>query len=484
MATNNRPFKVQFIPFVSTSHSLPLVELAMLFAARGFYVTILTTHYHSLLFQKSIEKANSLGHHINLYKLKFPSEEVGLPEGIETLSSATSDVEMAKVFTAFLMLQTPMEQVIRETKPDFLIADYHYFWASDLASELGIPRLVFQSRPYFAYCAEHSILKYAPHKKAQSHKDLFLLPGLPDEIQMTSLELPDWNRKQDPYSEILIKIEESEKNSYGSVVNSFYELEKDYADQYKNVVGNRAWSIGPLWLYNRDNNPDKNQHSTLMNWLDSKVHNSVLYISFGSLPCFSPTQLLQIALAIETLNHPFIWVLREADSAKDTKWLPERFEEEMRDENKGLILRGWAPQSMILEHPATGGFLTHCGWNSILESITLGVPMATWPISADQFYNEKLVTRVLRIGVEVGVESWTPELMESCSFVEREKIEKALIELMADEEEAVERRKRATEFSEAAKTAVKEGGSSYSNLTALLDELIICPKKLNGGQSD
>ncbi|XVF36316.1 hypothetical protein REPUB_Repub19eG0047700 [Reevesia pubescens] len=224
-----------------------------------------------------------------------------------------------KVFTAYQMLQTPMQQVVRETKPDCLVADFHYFWATDLALELGIPRLVFHPRSYSALCFEHNISNYAPHKKVQSDKELFVLPGLPDEIQMTSLELPDWIRKPDFYTEMLNKIEESEKNSYGIVVNSFYELEKDYADHYKNVVGNRAWPVGPLWLYNRDNNPHKNQHSTLMNWLDSQVHNSVLYISFGSLSCFSPTQLLQIALALETLDHPFIWVVREADSAKDTK---------------------------------------------------------------------------------------------------------------------------------------------------------------------
>ena len=74
---------------------------------------------------------------------------------------------------------------------------------------------------------------------------------------------------------------------------------------------------------------------------------------------------------------------------------------------------------MIFDHPATGGFLTHCGWNSILESITLGVPMVAWPLSTEQFCNEKLATRVLTLGVEVVVESWTPSIMESSSFVVR-----------------------------------------------------------------
>ncbi|XVE55849.1 hypothetical protein DITRI_Ditri03aG0190400 [Diplodiscus trichospermus] len=357
---------------------------------------------------------------MNLYKIKFPFEEVGLPEDSENFSSATSIELAGKVVMAFLMLQTPMEKVIGENRPGFLVADFHYFWASDLALELGIPRLVFHPRSYSAFCAEHSISTYAPHKKVQSDKELFVLPGLPDEIQMTSLQLPDWIRKPDYYTEIINKIEASEKNSYGILVNSFYELEKDYAHHYKNVVGNRA-------CYYR----------------------------------------IQIALALESLDQTFIWVVREADSANDTKWLPERFEGKMRERNKSLIIRGsWAPQLMILDHPATGGFLTHCGWNSILESINLGVPMVTWPLSAEQFYNEKLVTRVLRIGVEVGVESWTPSATASRSFVEGEKIEKAVSKLMTSGEEAVERRKRAKEFSDAAKGAVKEGGSSSSNLTA------------------
>ena len=69
---------------------------------------------------------------------------------------------------------------------------------------------------------------------------------------------------------------------------------------------------------------------------------------------------------------------------------------------KGLIIRGWAPQVLILDHEAVGGFMTHCGWNSTIESIAAGVPMVTWPLYAEQFCNEKLVKDVLKIGVDVG----------------------------------------------------------------------------------
>ena len=73
-------------------------------------------------------------------------------------------------------------------------------------------------------------------------------------------------------------------------------------------------------------------------------------------------------------------------------------------EGKGLIIRGWAPQFLILDHEPVGGFVTHCGWNSILEGVTAGVPMVTWPMSGEQFYNEKLVTQVLEIGIGVSAQ--------------------------------------------------------------------------------
>ncbi|KAF5192016.1 Glycosyltransferase, partial [Thalictrum thalictroides] len=86
----------------------------------------------------------------------------------------------------------------------------------------------------------------------------------------------------------------------------------------------------------------------------------------------------------------FIWVVRTRNDDKEHS-LPKGFED--RIEGKGLIIRNWSPQVLILDHPAIGGFMTHCGWNSIIEAITAGVPLITWPLFAEQFYNEQLVTQ-------------------------------------------------------------------------------------------
>ncbi|CAN0846382.1 UDP-glycosyltransferase 73B4 [Linum grandiflorum] len=125
-------------------------------------------------------------------------------------------------------------------------------------------------------------------------------------------------------------------------------------------------------------------------------------------------------------------------------------------EGKGLVVRGWAPQVRILDHEAVGGFMTHCGWNSIMEGVTAGVPMVTWPIQAEQFLNEKLVTDVLKVGVGVGAQ---------------EEIEKAVREVMMVGEDAKDTRMKAAQLKEFARRANDKGGSSHSNLHSLLEEL-------------
>ncbi|KDP25814.1 hypothetical protein JCGZ_22536 [Jatropha curcas] len=137
---------------------------------------------------------------------------------------------------------------------------------------------------------------------------------------------------------------------------------------------------------------------------------------------------------------------------------------------------------LILSHPAIGGFVTHCGWNSTLEAISSGVPMATWPLFADQFINEKLVIQVLKIGVSFGVE--VPEKFgEEGKFgllVKKEDVVRTLDKLMKEGEEREERNKRIIELAEMAKKATEEGGSSFLNINLLIQDIM---QKINHGKS-
>lgn len=195
----------------------------------------------------------------------------------------------------------------------------------------------------------------------------------------------------------------------------------------------------------------------------------MLYVCFGSLCEFAESQLLEIALGLESSNICFIWVIK----SDAFLLLDKDFEERVKD--RELIIKGWAPQVLILNHPAVGGFMTHCGWNSVLESVSSGVPMITWPLFAEQFYNGNFVLTHWKIGVGVGVESglaWGEEEKIGV-LVRRDRVEKVVSQFMINGGEEVEgMRKRASKLSELAKIAVSKGNSSYVNVGLLIDDLL------------
>ncbi|KAL8483149.1 hypothetical protein ACS0TY_026001 [Phlomoides rotata] len=151
-------------------------------------------------------------------------------------------------------------------------------------------------------------------------------------------------------------------------------------------------------------------------------------------PNFTPAQLHETAVRIEASGQDFIWVVKGVKNQDENEdWLPKGFEERIKG-------RGWAPQLMILDHPAIGAFVTHCGWNSTLEGICAGVPMVTWPVFAQQFFNEKLVTQVLGTGVSVGNKKW--------QVVDSEGVGSEAVKRIMVGEGAAEMRSRAKYFKE------------------------------------
>ncbi|KAI3845397.1 hypothetical protein MKW98_029048 [Papaver atlanticum] len=213
----------------------------------------------------------------------------------------------------------------------------------------------------------------------------------------------------------------------------------------------------------------------ILKWLDSKEPNSVLYVSFGSVSRVNNNQLLELAIDLESSGCSFIWVVRQINKDDEERFLPTDFEERVK--GRSLIIRDWAPKLLILDHQAVGGFMTHCGWNSVLGSISAGVPMVTWPMFADQFYNEIFITLVVKMGTSLGPKEHNWLDSENVSLVKNDKIEMVVSWLMGDGEEAKDMRKRAKEISEMAKKSVEEGGSSYADLTSLIEEMRTYTKK-------
>ncbi|KAF2294695.1 hypothetical protein GH714_015579 [Hevea brasiliensis] len=332
------------------------------------------------------------------------------------------------------MLVQPLEELLKEYRPNCLVADTFFPWSTGVASKLGIPRIVFSGTCFFSSCASQCMRLYQPYKKVSSDTDPFIIPNFPGQIKLTRKQLPDFVKEETSFAEFYEQVKEAELKSFGVLVNSFYELEPTYADHFRKVLGAKAWHIGPICLCN-SNIEDKAKR--------------------GKEASIDENQCLKWLIQRNTTRFRtaiHLGVRKNKNDVRDNEvWLPEGFEE--RIEGKGLIIRGWAPQVLILEHEAVGGFVTHCGWNSTLEAISAGVPMVTWPVSAEQFYNEKLVTQVLGIGVAVGAQQWARVVDDS---VKKEAIKKAVTHLMASEE-AEEMRFRAKKLGEMARKAIEVG---------------------------
>lgn len=465
---------VFFFPMLLHGHMIPFVDIAKLFASRGVKSTIITTPVNASYFSKAIERSNGLGFDIGVRIIEFPVVP-GLPEGCENGDQLTSPDMFPLFFAATAMLQEQVEQVLEECRPDCLVADMFFPWATDSAAKFGIPRLVFHGTSCFALCATEQLRLHKPFKNLSNESESFAVPNLPHEVNLITRQLPPSEKEEtdSEFAKMLIRVTESELSSYGVIVNSFFELEPDYVDHYSNVLHRKAWHIGPVSLCNRgvEDKAERGKKAAIdeyecLKWLDSKKPNSVIYLCFGSVNNFPSSQLHELAMGLEASGQQFIWVVRKAQNeAEKEEWMPEGFKKRM--EGEGLIIRGWAPQVLILDHQAIGGFVTHCGWNSTLEGICAGVPMVTWPMFAEQFLNEKLVTEILGTGVAVG----TQELVQMGSdTVKREVIEEAIMRVMVGEE-AEGRRNKAKALQEMARKAIEEGGSSYSDLSNLIKEL-------------
>ncbi|KAL4592096.1 hypothetical protein LXL04_005079 [Taraxacum kok-saghyz] len=470
------------IPLASPGHYIPTIDIANLLAQNGVKVTIVTTPVNALRFGSILDQPIKSGLPIHFLEFPFPSMEFGLPEGCESLDTLPSFSLIGSLLLAYNTLQEKVERYIEtlNPKPNCIISDTFLVWPAETAKKFQIPRIIFDGMNCFTQMCNHFLYLTKVYENL-GESDSLVLPGLPDRIELKRSQLPIvFNSGSKPVNDFHERIRRSESEAYGVIINSFNELEQGYADEYQKLREGKVWCIGPLSLCYKDvsekairgNNSsiDKNE---CLKWLDSQKTGSVIYACLGSVSRVEPDQLIELALALEANRNPFIWVVRAGHKTQAIeKWIDEEGFEE-RTKERGLLIRGWAPQLVILSHPAIGGFLTHCGWNSILEGVCGGVPMVTWPQFQEQFLNEKLVVQVLRIGVSVGAQNAVNlgEEEKAGVGVKREELRKAVEMVMEDGEEGEERRKRAKEVSKMANKAIEEGGSSHWNMRRLIEDI-------------
>ncbi|KAL6519362.1 hypothetical protein OROGR_018682 [Orobanche gracilis] len=468
------------IPLMSQSHIIPLTDFAKLLAQHGVCVSIVTTPLNAIRYKGVIESAKTQNLKIKMIPIKFPCLEAGLPDGCENMDALSPELSR-EFFRACQMLQGPLENIIQELnpKPSCIVSTNAIPWTQKLADKFNIPRYNFETVSCFTLLCSHK-LSLVQEESIVSDRESFLVPNIPHEIEFTKSQLPEFFANgSDNFKDIIDEIKRARDSARGTLLNSFQELEPWYLDNYREVVGN-VWCVGPVSLCNKENSEKLNRgnqaaadESYFTTWLDSMRPKSVVYVCFGSLCRIPAQQIKEIGFGLEKSGFPFIWIIRKQDDTEQVdRWLAEDgFEDRVR--GRGLVVRGWAPQVLILTHPSVGGFLTHCGWNSSLEGICAGVPMITWPMFAEQFYNEKFIVNVLGIGVRVGVERCTSGYdEESGGLVKCDQVRIAVENVMDDGVDGSERRKRAEGLAKMATDAVENGGSSYRNLTMLIRDVM------------
>ncbi|KAE8690109.1 putative UDP-glucose flavonoid 3-O-glucosyltransferase 3 [Hibiscus syriacus] len=275
----------------------------------------------------------------------------------------------------------------------------------------------------------------------------------------------------------LLNIARGLRKTKGIMVNTFSELESHAVDSLSNdkLQIPPVYPVGPILDLTGSSQVHDN-YDTIMRWLDEQPRSSVVFLCFGSHGSFGVDQVKEIANALEQSGHRFLWSLRRpGEQVKGKKVSPTDYEnveevlpEGFLDRMAGIsMVIGWAPQVAILGHPAIGGFVSHCGWNSTLESIWFGVPMAAWPLYAEQRMNAFLLVKELGLAVEIKMDynSYGDEV----EIVKAEKIEKGIRRLMEPGSDA---RKRMKEICDKSRKALTDGGSSHSTLYRFIDDVM------------
>ncbi|KAJ3699970.1 hypothetical protein LUZ61_003675 [Rhynchospora tenuis] len=481
MASLDVPLKVQtklrvfFIPSFATGHLLPMTDLACLLAIRpNVEPTIMITPANATLIRSTLDLLVDKGHPVQLLIYPFPS--VGLPPGIENLATAPASEEW-RIYKAHDMCQPVHESILKAHRPDAVIADIPFWWVTDIAAELSIPRITFHPVGVFSQVVMFNLFKIRSDIVARdvTHTELVNVPDLPGpDINIPASELPTFLVEDDFLVDIWMKMITAQLEGFGVVVNTCCELEPEYCEFYRKVYAKRAYFVGPVALSSGGDNQGivtRGGYGNMacLDWLDSKEKGSVVYVCFGSWCHFTKAQLYELAFGLEDSGKNFLWVARGGEDEK-FNCLPERWEE--RVGSRGLVIRGWAPQVAILQHKSVGAFLTHCGWNSLLEAASYGVPVLTWPLVFEQFINERLSVDVNGWGARVWEGGNRGPKAGEKKVVPRAAIADAVSKFMAPGGKGDKMRNKAQEMAAMAKAAMQEGGSSWNDLTCLIDDLM------------
>ncbi|TYH37090.1 hypothetical protein ES332_D12G016700v1 [Gossypium tomentosum] len=462
------------IPLPAQGHINPMLLLAKLLHFHGFHITFIHTefNYHRLIQSRGLDSLRGSPH------FRFETITDGLPStnirGIQDLPDLclALTVHGLRSFRELIMKLNARSDVPPVTR---IISDGVMSFTLEVAEAFGIPEMVLftpsacgmlgylhfedlKERGYFPLKDESELnngyleteIDWIPAMKGVRLKDIptFIRTTNPDDI-MFNYNLQSVNNA---------------RKAAAVILNTFDDFEHHVLDAIKTKLP-KLYTVGPLSMLQRQLCPTNldsigsnlwKEDTQCLGWLDRWKPKSVVYVNYGSLITVMPQHLREFAWGLADTNYPFLWVIRpDIVDGGGERILSKEFTAAIS--GRGLLV-GWCPQERVLSHPSVGGFLTHCGWNSTMESVSEGVPLICWPFFAEQQMNCFYSCTKWGIGMEID------------SDIKREKVESLVRELM-EGMKGQGLRQKAIDWKKRAEIATSPDGSSYINFNKMVIQL-------------
>ncbi|TVU50171.1 hypothetical protein EJB05_01531, partial [Eragrostis curvula] len=459
-----------FFPFPAQGHVTPAFQLATLLHHRhGFDVTFVHTEHN----RRRLLRARGPGALAGAPGFRFVFVPDGLPpsdkDAAQDMAALHSSLQSTAPHQLRNLLQVPSDHAL-------VISDMDHVLCA--AAEMGLPCVTFWSTSAssfmaFQQCQQLVAKGLVPLTDAEQLSNGYLdntvvdwVPGLPKAMRLR--DFPSFIRTTDPDDAALaltLRTMECYRTVPSAIIfHTLEELEGPVLSAMSSLLP-PVYAVGPLPpLLLREEEEEQEEDNTLLllpgssnlsmedraclDWLDGQPPRSVVFVSFGSLVTPTQERLEEISWGLANSGYNFLWVIR-----KDQHALPAAFL--AATAGRGRVT-SWCPQEAVLRHDAVGAFLTHCGWNSMLESICAGVPMLCWPIVGDQQTNARVACAEWHVGVEISEGAM------------RDEVEAAVRRVMAEEEP----RRSAMEWKEKLSRATGPGGSSWAGLERVVNEVL------------
>ncbi|CAK9155266.1 unnamed protein product [Ilex paraguariensis] len=455
------------MPYPLQGHVIPFIHLATKLASQGFTITFVNTEsiHHQIAKAQSntIEDDIFAGARKTGLDIRYTTVSDGFPVGFDRSLNHDQFMEgVLHVFSAHV--DELVGEIVRSDPPvTCMIADTFYVWPSTVAKKYNLLNVSFWTEPALVLTLYYHLDLLRKNGHFGSHdnrKDtIHYIPGVE---AIETRDLMSYLQATDIWTvvhRIIYRAFDDVKRADFILCNTVQELESKTISALHQKQS--IYAIGPIFPAGFTKSSVATSlwsESDCTQWLNTKPHGSVLYISFGSYAHTTKHDIVEIAHGLMLGEVNFVWVLRpDIVSSEDTEFLPIGFEDSIKD--RGLIVP-WCCQIEVLSHRAIGGFLTHCGWNSILESVWCGIPLICYPLLTDQFTNRKLVVDDWKIGIN----------LHDRESITREEVAKKIDCLMSGKT-SEELRSEVKKMREILEKALATDGSSEKNFNQFINDV-------------